>query len=162
MDAKSEEIKKFVVESNRIEGILRRPKAAEIRVTTDFLRLPRIGVADLENFVQVCAQAPLRRNFGMNVRVGKHLPPPGGPNVGYDLDMLLQRANDEEDPYAVHVDYETLHPFMDGNGRSGRVLWAWQMLAQGIWPGLKLGFLHAFYYQTLSASRSMMLEKTSK
>ena len=47
--------------------------------------------------------------------------------------------------------YETLHPFMDGNGRSGRILWAWQMIEHNIAPGLSLGFLHAYYYQTLAA-----------
>ena len=54
-------------------------------------------------------------------------------------------------PYDIHRRYETLHPFMDGNGRSGRILWAWQMIHHDIRPGLSLGFLHAFYYQTLDA-----------
>ena len=40
---------------------------------------------------------------------------------------------------------------MDGNGRSGRILWAWQMIEHNINPGLSLGFLHTFYYQALSA-----------
>ena len=47
----------------------------------------------------------------------------------------------------THVRYELLHPFLDGNGRSGRALWLWLM---GQAP---LGFLHTFYYQTLSAAR---------
>ena len=54
-------------------------------------------------------------------------------------------------PFGIHLRYETLHPFMDGNGRSGRILWAWQMLHHDIAPGIRLGFLHAFYYQTLAA-----------
>lgn len=38
---------------------------------------------------------------------------------------------------------------MDGNDRSGRILWAWQMIEHNISPGLSLGFLHALYYRTL-------------
>jgi Fic family protein len=38
---------------------------------------------------------------------------------------------------------------MDGNGRSGRAIWLWQMLRQE--GGAPLGFLHHFYYQTLEA-----------
>ena len=55
----------------------------------------------------------------------------------------------ETDPWVFHVQYERLHPFTDGNGRSGRALWAWQMMRRR--EGLALGFLHRFYYQTLVA-----------
>ena len=40
------------------------------------------------------------------------------------------------------------HPFTDGNGRSGRALWLWQMNNHA-----PFGFLHTFYYQTLENSR---------
>jgi len=41
---------------------------------------------------------------------------------------------------------------MDGNGRSGRAIWAWQMLGDEQDP-FAIPFLHRFYYQTLDASR---------
>jgi hypothetical protein len=60
------------------------------------------------------------------------------------------------DPYILHVEYEQLHPFTDGNGRSGRAMWLYAMKKCGrLEQGLNLGFLHAFYYQTLSAQQGV-------
>jgi hypothetical protein len=140
----------FVSESNLIEGIGRAPTMEELAAHELFLELPSIGVSDLETFVRVVAGAQLRARPGDNVRVGGHVPPPGGPAVADALRELL--AWGAGTPHGVHVAYETLHPFMDGNGRSGRVLWAWQMRAAGLDPFVR-PFLQTFYYQTLSESR---------
>ena len=52
---------------------------------------------------------------------------------------------------ATHVEYETLHPFTDCNGRSGRMIWLWQMLKQDrLVAGLS--FLHSWYYSSLENS----------
>jgi hypothetical protein len=81
-----------------------------------------------------------------------HLPRPGGPWIEIELDELLVRINDRDlDPYAAHLRYEALHPFMDGNGRSGRAIWAWHMQREWRDP-FALPFLHRFYYQALDAS----------
>lgn len=154
MNALPSQIHAFVVESNRIEGIIRPPTRAELDASSAFLVLERIKVVDVETFVHTCARAPLRRRVGMDVSVGEHVAPPGGVAIEPRLQGILACAqHNGEHPYVVHCEYETLHPFMDGNGRSGRILWAWQMLAHGHWPGLSLGFLHSFYYQALSQGR---------
>lgn len=139
----------FVKESNRIEGITREPHPIEIAAHEEFLSLEKMTILDLIKFVNVVADARLRDRPGMNVSVGNHQPPDGGSAVVTRLERLL-RDLDLDSPHALHCQYEDLHPFMDGNGRSGRVLWLWMM---GGIENAPLGFLHHFYYQTLQASR---------
>jgi hypothetical protein len=144
----------FIRESNRIEGILRAPTDYEITAHEEFLDLPEIRVPEMEEFVKEVAARPLRERVGMDVRVGPHRPPPGGPQIRADLSDLLAAVlcEEYERPWEAHVDYEKLHPFMDGNGRSGRVLWAWMRLREGRDP-FALGFLRSAYYEALEASR---------
>jgi hypothetical protein len=149
---------RFVVESNRIEGVHRAPTEAEVNAHYSLLQRPQLTIADIEAFVDVVQPgAKLWGESGMNVRVGDHFPPEGGPLIRARLDALLMLANGRGAlPYAAHHEYETLHPFMDGNGRSGRVVWLWMMKQEGgpAWQqALELGFLHTWYYQSLQARR---------
>ena len=138
----------FVVESNKIEDILREPTKEETEEFFRFMELPVITVEELQKFVYVYQpNAVLRDKWGLDVRVGRYSPPLGGPHLRTRLEALLEELG--RDAYTDHVRYEELHPFTDCNGRSGRMLWAWAMG----WEGLRLGFLHRWYYQTLSASR---------
>lgn len=141
----------FVKESNRIEGILREPSNDEIDAHKKLLRLSELSASDLEAFVKVIAPGhQLRRHVGLDVRVGNHIAPPGGMNIVVKLDELLEDARDG-DPYDIHQRYEHLHPFTDGNGRSGRALWLWMFEQMGISDRvMKLGFLHNWYYASLS------------
>ncbi len=136
----------FVLESNRIEGI-------EVVLVDDmeaherFLSNP-VSVEALVTFVGIVAEAQLRDRAGMDVQVGKHHPMAGGPYVRVSLGSILNGL--PLSPYATHKEYEWLHPFMDGNGRSGRALWL--HLMGGI-ENAPLGFLHTWYYQSLDNSR---------
>lgn len=140
----------FVHESNRIEGIHRAPYAAELRATEEFLQLSKLYAGNVAELVAVYAPGKLlRTRAGMDVSVGGHYPPLGGARMRPNLSRLLARINAGElTPYQAHQKYEALHPFMDGNGRSGRAIWLWMM--RGNAP---LGFLHHWYYQSLQAAR---------
>lgn len=150
------ELVAFVAESNRIEGIVRQPTCAEIAAHVEFLETDlchssAAGIGALERLVAVLQPGALiRSRGGMNVRVGYHFPPPGGPDILFQLERLFEQLRVQgagpDRAYSVHHEYETLHPFMDGNGRSGRALWLWMMGGKA-----PLGFLHTWYYQSLAA-----------
>ena len=150
------DLRRFLIESNRIEGITRDPTPQELSETAKFLDLDTVGLDDLRRLAIIYASGRgiLRERIGMDVRVGNHFPPPGGSSVRRELVKLLDDLADPDiSPFEWHIQYETLHPFMDGNGRTGRAIWAWQMLKRGHERWLEIGFLHEHYYQSLNAGR---------
>lgn len=145
----------FINESNKIEYIFY-PNEHEYKAYERFLSSPEITIKDLKAFLKIVQpNAVLRSKTGLNVRVGDHYPPPGGPQIKKDLELFLNNLPNIH-PYKAHCEYESLHPFTDGNGRSGRAIWLWQMYRAGPKERSQveaLGFLHTFYYQALQFSR---------
>lgn len=143
----------FVLESNRIERI-DVVSPADREAHTGLWSQRNLITGDVIEFVRAVAGSQLRDRAGMDVFITgvDFTPPPGGSGIVNRLADLLDELP-HADPYRWHVDYESLHPFTDGNGRSGRALWAWQMMHRGDNP-FWLGFLHAFYYQSLNAGRA--------
>ena len=143
-------LEKFIKESNLIEGIVRPPTKKEIEAHENLLDEKEVFVANIYTFVSAIQPgAVLRDRPGRNVVVGNHCPPPGGPQVVRGLVNLLDQVNSNPplSAYYTHIEYEMLHPFTDGNGRSGRALWLWQT------RDFSLSFLHRFYYETLSRAQ---------
>ena len=148
-------LRMFICESNLIEGIEREPTEAEITIARGFLSLAQVSVQSLQTVVDVFEPgAKLRDKVGMGVRIRKHIASPGGPEITKRLGGLIAEAVTRSQyctPYSIHCQYQTLHPFTDGNGRSGRLLWLWMMVKQHV-EIPPLGFLRTFYYQALAAS----------
>lgn len=100
-----------------------------------------------------------------NIYDAKFVPPPAeyvGDGIA-DLEELLRYAPSEEDQTEisivirmaiVHAQFETIHPFIDGNGRVGRLLLPLMLFAEGYPPVYLAGFLkenQQEYYDTLGA-----------
>lgn len=149
----------FVEESNRIEGIHRDPTWGEVDALARVVNLPTLTAGDITALVEVFQPgAVLRDKPGLNVYVGNHRPPPGGPGIPAALDEIIGMAHTATHPYVTHQAYETLHPYTDGNDRSGRALWLWGMRRRDRFGRsydrvLQIGFLHTWYYQSLEHSR---------
>jgi Fic family protein len=92
--------------------------------------------------------------------------PPPASEVPKSLKALERFLNDEPEPTPpllkaalAHVQFETIHPFLDGNGRLGRLLIVLQLVADGVLrdPMLYLSLFfkthRALYYEKLNAVR---------
>lgn len=93
------------------------------------------------------------------------VPPPAN-ELAVCLKHFERFINDEPDPTPpliktalAHVQFETIHPFLDGNGRIGRLLIVLQLVADGIlrepmlYPSLYFKKQRALYYELLNEVR---------
>lgn len=87
------------------------------------------------------------QNFigGLRIEQARFIPPPPTevPRLMTDLDRLIRHQPDPESHYdasvlaraaIVHAQFEAIHPFVDGNGRVGRLLFPLMLLADGGHP----------------------------
>jgi Fic family protein len=87
----------------------------------------------------------------VNVRVGSYVAP-----RWHEVDDLMAEWLDEHDrlsPWLNHVAFESVHPFVDGNGRTGRALYWWDQARAGEKPRLLKASERHKYYRELERAR---------
>jgi len=78
-------------------------------------------VVMLGKTVERCKNAPGLRRYG--VKVGTRICPPWR-DVPQLLDRLFEKASTLT-PLHFYKEFELIHPFVDGNGRTGKILLNW-------------------------------------
>ena len=121
------EVVNYFAALRHIEKHARKKKIAH----EDVLRLHRVIAG------QVMDQGEAGRYRSIRVRVGPYMPPPPEMVSGLMFDLLewWNTASGALSPVlssaVVHYQFEAIHPFADGNGRTGRALALWELYRRG-------------------------------
>jgi Fic family protein len=97
----------------------------------DILELHRILAGE------VMDQGDAGKYRTISVRVGQHRPPPPGEVSGLMFELLewwnmaAQKLSPVLSSAILHYRFEAIHPFADGNGRTGRALALWELYRRG-------------------------------
>ena len=97
----------------------------------EILQLHKIIAGD------VMDQGTAGRYRTIAVRVGKHVPPPPSDVSGLMFELLTwwnkqsAQLSSVLSSAIVHYQFESIHPFADGNGRTGRALALWELYRRG-------------------------------
>ncbi|MCY4385242.1 MAG: Fic family protein [Nitrospinae bacterium] len=105
------------------------------------------------------------RRQGEYVRVGTHIAP-APEHVERMMENILIEYSSDLDSYCLdkvarfHLDFETIHPFCDGNGRIGRVIINFQLLQLGLPRIIIRNSDKERYYQAFSDYRDRRTTRT--
>lgn len=90
------------------------------------------------------------------IRGAQHVPPQAWEVPRYMEEWVRYANRSERSPLEhaakAHAGFEAVHPFIDGNGRTGRLLLNWMLLSAGYPPAIVLVEERARYMQALASA----------
>ena len=132
-EPKKNELEEFLKESNAIEGVYSDEAFEDAWKAWKFLsnydELDLLRVLECHHVLMSNLNKRIAGKIRkVSVRVGYHIMP--RPD---EIDQLLERLlqtypKTEEEIKNWHVAFENIHPFEDGNGRTGRIVMNWQRI----------------------------------
>lgn len=137
----SEIEREFLQESNEIEGVWDAKSLDQAILAWEYLREQKIltpGVV-LKTHKILMSNQPLPPHLrGYFRKVAVYVGGREGAEVELIPGMIANWCKDmnadpwtKAGPIAMHIIYEKIHPFVDGNGRTGRMFLNWHMLKHG-------------------------------
>jgi Fic family protein len=124
------DVREYVRESNAIEGVESDQAVEESLDAWEYLgtidHLTHDAIRETHRLILRTRQPDVAGEYrdGQN-HVGGRAPPPAPvvrPLLGW---LLQQHPRDGVEAIRWHVEFERIHPFWDGNGRVGRLLYLW-------------------------------------
>lgn len=138
------DMSEHIRQSNLIENIDDPREDRQSMVAWQFLRdqrrISQPTLLDLHSLITKNQLAPAEsgRYRQVMVTVGPHVPPEPflAQQLIYNWLYAMLDHWKTLDPIEMHIRFEKIHPFVDGNGRTGRMLLWWHQIKQGEEPTL--------------------------
>jgi Fic family protein len=115
---------------------------AGLRFIENKANIPKITHEDIFTLHKILAEKVMDQGMAgryrtIQVRVGRHLPPPPADVSGLMFELLTWwnkeavKLSPVLSSSILHYQFEAIHPFADGNGRTGRALALWELYRRG-------------------------------
>ena len=135
---KEKQVIDFIKESNAIEKEYSDQAVQSSLLAWDYLAgcIDQLSLKDILCIHEIMLEminpkiaGRLRSELKINVSVGLYNPPEYN-KVPWQLSQWIFWVNKcdykiTEDINRLHIEFEKIHPFVDGNGRVGRLIWLW-------------------------------------